>query len=143
MTGVDKPAVPPRAVVEALADVQGVCGRPVVARVTDNESGEIQLVPIPCGSTRESVCKACAERARRLRAHQCREGWHLAVEPAPSAGPADAEADDDAPVGEDDGCDRRVRSTRRRQDMPDLPRLPMEDRTVGRVFESPDGRRCS
>nr|WP_236707263.1 MULTISPECIES: replication initiator [unclassified Frankia] len=34
---------------------------------------------------------------------------------------------------------RRVRSTRRRQDAPDLPRLPVERRTVGRTFTAPDG----
>jgi hypothetical protein len=35
---------------------------------------------------------------------------------------------------------RRVRSTRRRQDAPSLPRLPVADRTTGRTFEAPDGR---
>ena len=35
---------------------------------------------------------------------------------------------------------RRVRSTRRRQDAPDLPRVAVEDRTVGQVFTAPDGR---
>ena len=33
-----------------------------------------------------------------------------------------------------------MRSTRRRQDVPDLPRVPMEDRTIGRVFIAPDGK---
>ena len=28
----------------------------------------------------------------------------------------------------------------RRQDAPNLPRLPLEDRTVGRVYEAPDGK---
>ena len=32
---------------------------------------------------------------------------------------------------------RRVRSTRRRQDAPDLPRVPLEDRTVGRGVPPP------
>jgi hypothetical protein len=36
--------------------------------------------------------------------------------------------------------ERRVRSTRRRQDAPDLPQVPMDDRTIGRVFTAPDGR---
>jgi hypothetical protein len=36
---------------------------------------------------------------------------------------------------------RRTRSTRRRQDAPDLPRLKVAPTTVGRVFEAPDGRR--
>jgi hypothetical protein len=35
---------------------------------------------------------------------------------------------------------RRVRSTRRRQDLPDLPRQKVEARTVGRTFAAPDGR---
>ncbi len=34
---------------------------------------------------------------------------------------------------------RRTRSTRRRQDAPDLPRLPVDRRTVGRTYEAPDG----
>jgi hypothetical protein len=35
---------------------------------------------------------------------------------------------------------RRVRSTRRRQDAPDLPRRPVEARTVGREYQAPDGK---
>ncbi|WP_322748430.1 MULTISPECIES: replication initiator [unclassified Frankia] len=34
---------------------------------------------------------------------------------------------------------RRTRSTRRRQDAPDLPRLPVDRRTVGRTFTGSDG----
>jgi hypothetical protein len=34
---------------------------------------------------------------------------------------------------------RRVRSTRRRQDAPDLPRRKVEPHTVGRVYHAPDG----
>jgi hypothetical protein len=34
---------------------------------------------------------------------------------------------------------RRARSTRRRQDVADLPRLPVEKRTVGRTYTAPDG----
>jgi hypothetical protein len=40
--------------------------------------------------------------------------------------------------GDDPG--RRVRSTRRRGDAADLPRLPVEDRTIGRAFVAPDGK---
>jgi hypothetical protein len=36
---------------------------------------------------------------------------------------------------------RRKRSTRRRQDTPDLPRRKIADRTVGRTYTSPDGKR--
>lgn|GEM_PF-423728 len=35
---------------------------------------------------------------------------------------------------------RRVRSTRRRQDVPDLPRQKVDPRTVGRVYTASDGR---
>jgi hypothetical protein len=35
---------------------------------------------------------------------------------------------------------RRVRSTRRRQDAPDLPRRPIESRTVGREYRAPEGK---
>ncbi len=36
---------------------------------------------------------------------------------------------------------RRHRSTRRRQDAPDLPRRKVSPRTVGKVFTAPDGKR--
>ena len=38
---------------------------------------------IPCGATLASICPPCAERAKSLRAAQCREGWHLEDEPDP------------------------------------------------------------
>jgi hypothetical protein len=38
-------------------------------------------VLVPCGHTLASVCPSCAERAKNLRATQCREGWHLDQEP--------------------------------------------------------------
>jgi hypothetical protein len=134
------PALNPVLVREA-ALISGVCARPVVATVTDNESGDVRVVPISSGSTREDRCPPCAERAKRLRMQQCREGWHLDTEPEwDDPGPADGEDDDRADEEDDAGSDRRVRSTRRRQDAPDLPRLPMDDRTIGRVFTTPDGR---
>jgi hypothetical protein len=39
------------------------------------------------------------------------------------------------------GRSRRARSTRRRQDAPDLPRRPVTDRTTGKVYTAPDGTR--
>jgi hypothetical protein len=135
------PALNPVLVREA-ALVAGVCARPVVARVTDIESGEVRVVPIPCGSTREDCCPPCADRAMRLRMQPCREGWHRDTEPE-WAGPdngGDAQAHDEPDDEPDDEPGRRVRSTRRRQDVSDLPRLPMEDRTIGRVFTTPDGK---
>ena len=128
--------------VRAAAEVAGVCARPVISRVTDLETGETQVVPIACGHTREDRCRPCAERARRLRMQQCREGWHLDTEPEW------AEADErrrgqptrTARRDDDEDGSRRVRSTRRRQDAPELPRVPAEDRTIGRVFTAPDGK---
>ena len=35
----------------------------------------------PAGTPWRHVCPSCAERARTLRAAQCREGWHLEDEP--------------------------------------------------------------
>jgi hypothetical protein len=129
------PVLDPVLVREA-ALVAGVCARPVVARVTDVESGEVRVVPISCGSTREDRCPPCADRAKRLRMQQCREGWHRDTEPEHAMPDDDGEDQAD----EDATNDRRVRSTRRRQDAPNLPRLPMEDRTIGRVFTAPDGK---
>jgi hypothetical protein len=135
------PALNPE-LVRAAAEIAGVCAHPVIARVTDNETGETRVVPIACGSTREDRCPPCAERARRLRIQQCREGWHLDTEPEwqPEADDNPAAGEDEADDEDDDGAGRRVRSTRRRQDAPDLPRLPMEDRTIGRVYTAPDGK---
>jgi hypothetical protein len=75
---------------------------------------------------------------------QCRVGWHLDTEPERQ--PDDDQADDDQADRDgqgdelDERGDRRVRSTRRRQDVPDLPRVPAEDRTIGRVYTAPDGK---
>jgi hypothetical protein len=131
-----------------LAAAERVCVRPVMRTLTDRLTGTTTTVPIACGSTRESRCPSCAHRARVLRMQQCAEGWHLTDEPEDEP-PADVEPgledageadDDDSDPGLDDApWQRRVRSTRRRQDVPDLPRLPMEARTVGRTFRAPSG----
>ena len=65
-------------VLAAVADAHGVCVRPFTMEVGDPETGELRYVPLPCGSTLESVCGPCARKARALRMAQCREGWHLA-----------------------------------------------------------------
>ena len=115
------------------------------------QTGTDTRVAIPCGSTRACKCKACAEKARRLRIQQCSEGWHRDTEPEMRRTTL-VEAADDRPA--DDrrlrsvaatprlwACvGRRIRSTRRRSDMPDLPRVAMEDRTIGRTFGPGDGR---
>ena len=128
-----------------LAEAVGVCLRPILRTVTDRATEQTTAVPIPCGSTRTSVCPSCADKARRLRMQQCREGWHLTDDPlpervdedAPSLEELEQEADQDD-SGEDDPVgSRRRRSTRRRDEMPDLPTVPVEHRTVGRTFTDP------
>ncbi len=172
-----------RHVVEAVAVENGVCIRPMPMRRTNLDTGETQIIPVPCGATLASKCPPCAEKARRLRMAQCKTGWHLDDEPVPEPDPpsddakalvtlrADLEAaradvlaagdtgqaaeideligqvdDELAALGvrgkaAPDNRDRprRVRSTRRRQDAPDLPRLPVDRRTVGRTFTAADG----
>jgi hypothetical protein len=125
-----------------LAVAERICVRPIIRRVLDRDTGIDTTVAIACGSTRESVCPPCAEKARVLRMQQCAEGWHRDHEPDPPQPIDDQDLDDqgdgdDRDHGSDDG--RRVRSTRRRQDAPDLPRVAQEDRTVGQVFAAPDG----
>ncbi|GLZ54999.1 replication initiator [Actinomycetospora sp. NBRC 106378] len=175
----------------AHAEEVGACTRPLAVRRIDTTTGQATVVPIPCGATRAAVCGPCAGRARRLRMHQAREGWHLTEEPtittaeptmrqrallgqradledehaaALEAGDTDRAHDlehaiDQADAllraegirgtltaprtsGEDgeEAAKRRTRSTRRRQDAPDLPRHKVRAQTTGRVFEAPNGR---
>jgi hypothetical protein len=70
-----------RDVVKDLAVEHGACIRPIQLRRTDLATGETEPVLVPCGHTLASVCPSCAERAKNLRAAQCREGWHLDQEP--------------------------------------------------------------
>lgn len=132
------------------AESAGVCIRPHVRTVTDRLAGDTTSVPIPCGSTREAVCSPCAIKARRLRMHQCREGWHLSHDPQKTSDPDETPGDDgldDDDVPTDDlsgseeeqgsGAGRRVRSTARLSGFPDLPVVPMEQRTTGVAFEDP------
>ncbi|MUL43086.1 replication initiation protein [Streptomonospora sp. PA3] len=174
-----------REVAEQIAAGKGVCIRPVSLRRTDIATGQTEIVDVPCNSTLESRCPACAKRKRSIRRTQCEEGWHLAEEPTvtpeePSdtqrawverravvtaqrdalveAGEADpgevaaldqAIADLDAEItasglrgsvsrgSSSSGSSRRVRSTKRRQDAPDLPKRQMAKTTVGRTYEDP------
>ncbi|MBA8795952.1 hypothetical protein FHX74_003593 [Friedmanniella endophytica] len=127
-----------------VAVAHKVCVRPLIRRVIDQETGTESKVALPCGSTREDVCPSCADKARRLRMQQCAEGWHRTDEPErqPNRDPSFADTGEGEAGSEYSAAagDRRVRSTRRRQDAADLPRVPVEDRTVGRTFESPDGK---
>jgi hypothetical protein len=168
-----------RDVVRELAISHGGCIRPVQLRRTNLDTGQAEQVLVPCGHTLAAVCPACAERAKSLRAAQCREGWHLEDEPAVTSDPPDdvqlmwtglrSEAqqrhDHDHAAGQDTAEDdeligdldeeitrsgirgkvlpaqsgRRHRSTRRRQDTPDLPRRKIAPRTIGKTYTAPDG----
>jgi hypothetical protein len=179
-----------RDVVTEAAIEFGVCIRPVLLRRTDLTTGETQVIETPCGSTRASVCQPCADRARRLRAQQCREGWHLEEDPDLTPRPADDEqrdlvreraeataaldaATEATQVVDPDPADvarvdeltehvreidealtatgargavvpptnRRKRSTKRRDDVPDLPRRPATPTTLGRTFADPKSGR--
>ena len=177
-----------RDAIRQLTQSRGGCTRPVQLRRTDTATGQVDQVLIPCGSTLEHKCPACAERARSLRAQQCRDGWHLEHEPDPAppsrmtgrkAGcccapkPRSAATTPSPPARTRPGWmsssasstttspppvsaavsrrqipatnagtrpGRRCRSTRRRQDTPDLPKRPVTARTTGRVYQSPDGK---
>ena len=165
-------------VAQHLAEQHGVCVRPLAMRRIDTTTGRVDVVPVPCGSTREDQCRPCADKARRLRMVQCREGWHLEEEPTVThAKPTEehkallaARADlfsayaQCRQAGDMLACEQIAesvaeldsalraagvrgrlsplnsppkpvhRSTRRRQDAPNLPRRPVTKRTVGRVF---------
>ena len=80
-----------RDVVRELAVTHGGCVRPVQLRRTDLHTGQVEQVLVPCGHTLATVCPSCAERAKTLRAAQCREGWHLDHEPIAQADEPDDE----------------------------------------------------
>src|SRR5258708_31597207 len=75
--------------IRMLAEASGGCIRPVQLRRTNLDTGQAEQVIVPCGSTLESVCPACAERCKSLRVQQCRDGWHLEDEPAAPPAPPD------------------------------------------------------
>jgi replication initiator protein RepSA len=181
VTRADRMAMPLAGdVLRDVAIENGACIRPIQLRRTDKETGQTETVLVPCGSTLDSVCPPCAERAKTLRAAQCREGWHLEDEPDLTPGPATedqqwwitirAEAQRDRDQAEAAGQDtadfdeliteldteitkagirgkaaparakRRHRSTRRRQDAPDLPKRKVDPRTIGRTYTARDGK---
>ena len=78
----------PAQVVKDLAVEHGACIRPIQLRRTNLDTGEVDTVLVPCGHTLAHVCPSCADRARALRAAQCREGWHLEDEPDLTPDPA-------------------------------------------------------
>lgn len=64
----------------AAAEKEGVCRRPLPMLATTDDGGA-KYVGVPCKSTLECVCPACAARARLLRIQQAHEGWHIEEEP--------------------------------------------------------------
>jgi len=171
-----------REVIKSVAEEHGACIRPVQLRKTNIDTGQAEQVLIPCGATLASVCPPCAERAKTLRAVQCREGWHLEDEPITQPDPPDdyqrwlaatlADLHTARDQAAEHGADttelddsiaavtgelrrlgirgslgrtgtppaRRSRSTRRRQDAPDLPRRKVTGRTIGRTYTTRDGK---
>ena len=142
-------------VVRDYAAHAGVCVRPV-RRVTDRETGAVSTVLIPCGSTRETICRALrGPRPGGCGCSSAPRAGTATTNPSPrtSRTTRDEQADDDDQADDDEDergrrVGRRVRSTRRRQDAPDLPRVPQEHRTVGPGVHAPRtatsiGRRCS
>ncbi|HEX5145241.1 MAG TPA: replication initiator [Mycobacterium sp.] len=173
-----------------VAEQFHVCVRPLVLRRTDELTGVSDIVEVPCGATIASICKPCAERNRRARQQQIREGWHLTTDPVRPVAATLAEAQAkmlerieltfqrgllertvtdpveladqlrqvDKAIDEvdlwfathkfrgklahpgDPKKPRTVRSTRRRTDAGELPRLAVEHRTVGQVYRGKDGR---
>ena len=77
-----------REVVRDLAVEHGACIRPIQLRRTNLDTGAVDQVLVPCGHTLARVCPSCADRAKTLRAAQCREGWHLEDEPDTTPDPA-------------------------------------------------------
>ena len=166
--------------VEAVAVSHGVCIHPVPLRRIDPDTGQSTVIDVPCGATATSKCPPCADRARKLRMQQCRQGWHLEEEPVVEHGdPTEEQAEltlarsdlqaafvqaqehglPTDPITEaiaqvehqlaETGARgmpirsehrRRSRSTKRRQDVPDLPRRKVAARTIGRTFPGRDGK---
>jgi hypothetical protein len=173
-----------RDVLKMLAEQNGVCVRPIPLRREDRLTGETTVVDIPCGARLSSKCKPCADRNRKLRMQQIREGWHLEDEPLPPVDAPDEEtkaivalrcsfvfdreqavrsseweqvAELDAAIVDLDeelasrpvrgtltkpaeSKPRRARSTKRRADAVELPRLPVDSRTIGKTYTGPDGK---
>ncbi|GAB3546924.1 hypothetical protein J2S53_003125 [Actinopolyspora lacussalsi] len=167
-------------VAKATAEQHGVCIKPIARERLDKRTGKVDVVPVACGATRSTVCPPCAEKAKKLRMAQCREGWHLDEEPDFTPDPPSermqellseraelhavyqetrgtgrpdvldeiaeqvAEIDRELrelgmrgslpPLEPPENKPARKRSTRRRQDMPNLPRHKVSEHTVGAVY---------
>ena len=71
-------------VLRLLAEQHGVCVKPLAIRRIDKHTGETTILDVPCGARLAAKCKPCAQRNRRLRQQQIREGWHMPAEPTPA-----------------------------------------------------------
>jgi hypothetical protein len=138
--------VPTDADLRAYALHAGVCVRPVLREAVDTWTGDTHVIALRCGTVREAACPPCAVRNRSLRMSQCAEGWHLVDDPLDTPVDAAGSLEDDDPLVEDGAPvedeapgERRARSTRRRDDAPELPRPSMESRTIGRTFRGKGG----
>ncbi|MFG1964783.1 replication initiator [Nonomuraea sp. NPDC049028] len=135
-------------VAELVAIENGVCIRPLAFRVLDVEGGQSRIVNVACGARLDSKCPPCAKRNRLARMAQCREGWHLEEEPVTGSSGDGGQVKESAgscmidSAGEVQGGDgaRRVRSTRRRQDAPNLPKRDQSASTLGRTFTTSEGK---
>src|SRR5436305_14035795 len=58
----------------------GVCVRPLPMRRVDTATGEVEIIDLPCGSTRAAVCPPCAHKARRPPAQPCPHGRPLTTD---------------------------------------------------------------
>ncbi|WP_018347456.1 replication initiator [Longispora albida] len=179
-----------KAVLKEIAAEAGVCLHPIALRRTDTTTGLTEITEVPCGARLASKCVPCAEKNRKLRVQQIREGWHRDTEPDPvprqstmeerwlvthraaleweraalataqlhpderarQLADLDAAIEDIAaelanaglrgslPSSADKAKPAVKRSTKRRQDVPDLPRMKVDrGRTVGRVIAGRDG----
>jgi hypothetical protein len=72
-----------------VTEAAGGCTRPIQMRRTDLATGQVDHQMIPCRATLETLCRPCADRAKSLRAEQCRDGWHLDTEPDLAPSPPD------------------------------------------------------
>ena len=106
-SGGDGPMLTAALVARVRRQQRCVCA-PLLRKVTARETGEVQQLVIPCGSTRDAVCPPCAEEARRLRMQQCAEEWHREDEPLGSS-LEDGQVRDGECAASDDVEGRRAR----------------------------------
>ena len=72
-----------------------MCTKPLAIRRIGRDTGQADIVEVPCGARRAASCKPCAQRNRRLRQQQIPEGWHFGSEPGRpvQVAPAEVKAD--------------------------------------------------